>query len=276
MLTQSVKRLMVVLVVAVVVELGVCAGVTYALSEQVEAAKVDTVVNAVQAFRDTKANAAAELKPIESTVVSTTAYTTEELVSLEGMSQVTADVPTSLSETGLEPVGESVAIEATNEADIASETVSDTVDNTEEAMEEAPMETQEATTVYTPVELTACSLRIKDTVIPYVYDLNGDSVPSQAAGLWQGGDSVSDGKFGYFVGHNPGIFAPVATLNYGDEVDVCDGCGNMYSYFVTDVFDVLAGTSYNDVYDRVSCNGESIALQTCIDGGWDYRIVVCC
>lgn len=37
--------------------------------------------------------------------------------------------------------------------------------------------------------------------------------PSSGGGLWLGSDAVDDGSWGYFVGHNPGSFAPVRSLS---------------------------------------------------------------
>ena len=59
------------------------------------------------------------------------------------------------------------------------------------------------------------TLVVGGTAIPY-RDVRGGTTPSSGGGLWLGSDAVDDGSWGYFVGHNPGSFAPVRSLSSGD------------------------------------------------------------
>ena len=68
------------------------------------------------------------------------------------------------------------------------------------------------------------TLVVDGTAIPY-RDVRGGTTPSSGGGLWLGSDAVDDGSWGYFVGHNPGSFAPVRSLSSGDAVVVCDRSG---------------------------------------------------
>ena len=68
------------------------------------------------------------------------------------------------------------------------------------------------------------TLVVGGTAIPY-RDVRGGTTPSSGGGLWLGSDAVDDGSWGYFVGHNPGSFAPVRSLSPGDAVVVCDRSG---------------------------------------------------
>lgn len=127
------------------------------------------------------------------------------------------------------------------------------------------------------------SLTIGGAAIPYVYSIGVDIAPISGAGLWWGSDSCTDGRMGYFVGHNPGDFSGVAKLQRGDVVQVTDHAGNTGSYQVTDIFDVSqsSGLCAEDMTIVDIATGkeyalpmhtEAIALQTC--SGDAYRIVI--
>lgn len=120
---------------------------------------------------------------------------------------------------------------------------------------------------------TPCTLTIGETTIPYC-DVRGGTTPSTGGGLWRGSDAVDDGSWGYFVGHNPGSFAPVRLLGPGDAVTVCDSTGTERTYTVRDVFTAEADATWKTIADRVTRSGESIALQTCNDEGGTVTIVV--
>lgn len=117
-------------------------------------------------------------------------------------------------------------------------------------------------------------LMVNGKQIPYVGSYQTQSAPSATAGLWLGSDDVDDGTWGYFIGHNPGVFAPVASLLEGSPVTVVDYSGDSHTYHVVKRFDVNAGSTWDQVAADVTGYGESIILQTCINGGAQYRIVV--
>ncbi len=124
------------------------------------------------------------------------------------------------------------------------------------------------------VAYSADVLIVDGQQIPYVGSYQTQTAPSATAGLWLGSDDVDDGTWGYFIGHNPGVFAPVASLSDGSPVTVVDYSGDSHTYHVVKRFDVDAGTTWNQVAADVTGYGESIILQTCVNGGTQYRIVV--
>ncbi|MEC4294986.1 sortase domain-containing protein [Adlercreutzia shanghongiae] len=115
-------------------------------------------------------------------------------------------------------------------------------------------------------ELPAGTLLIRGATIPYV-DVRGGTTPSSGGGLWLGSDAVDDGSWGYFVGHNPGSFAPVRSLSLGDVVTVCDRRGAQRTYVVRDVFQVEETATWKTIASRVTGYGESVVLQTCAGNG---------
>lgn len=129
----------------------------------------------------------------------------------------------------------------------------------------------------------ASTITIGGTAIPYVHALASPAAPTSGAALWAGSDSVTDGRMGYFIGHNPGDFAEVATLQPGDAVSVCDNAGDERIYTVYDTVDVPCTTGFDDmdwtIIDpagslsySLPAQSESLVLQTCIPGA--YRLVV--
>ncbi|WP_304426833.1 hypothetical protein [uncultured Adlercreutzia sp.] len=124
-----------------------------------------------------------------------------------------------------------------------------------------------------PAALAPCTLVIGGEAIPY-RDVRGGTTPGTGGGLWLGSDAVSDGSWGYFVGHNPGSFAPVQGLRTGSIVTVCDSAGAQRTYTVCDRFSVEASATWKTIASRVTGYGESVVLQTCNDDGATNTIVV--
>ena len=118
----------------------------------------------------------------------------------------------------------------------------------------------------------SCTITVNGVPIDYVDSYGTSAAPSSGAGIWYGSDSTTDGSFGYFIGHNYTDFGAVADLENGSSVSVTDADGNSREYEVVDSFVVPRGTYWSEVSDRVTCYGESIAMQTCVNDG--YVIVV--
>ncbi len=118
----------------------------------------------------------------------------------------------------------------------------------------------------------ASTITINGIQIPYKNAFGVSYAPTDTAGLWEGSDSVSDGSYGYFIGHNPGLFKDVPSLRSGSQVSVCDSTGAYQVYQVIDVFDVSRDTYLHQIEDRISGYGESIVIQTCLPNA--YRVVV--
>lgn len=116
------------------------------------------------------------------------------------------------------------------------------------------------------------TLVVGGVAIPY-RDVRGGTTPSSGGGLWLGSDAVDDGSWGYFVGHNPGSFAPVRSLSSGDAVAVCDRSGAQRTYTVRDVFQVEETATWKTIASRVTGYGESVVLQTCAGGGRNVIVV---
>lgn len=120
---------------------------------------------------------------------------------------------------------------------------------------------------------TPGTLAIGGTVIPY-RDVRGGTTPATGAGLWLGSDAVDDGSWGYFIGHNPGSFAPVRSLKIGDAVTLTDQSGKRRTYRVRSVLTVSAAATWKTVAPLVAGFGESVILQTCTGNGLTNTIVV--
>lgn len=130
----------------------------------------------------------------------------------------------------------------------------------------------EATEAEQP-SLDPMCLVIFGNVIPYVDAYGATAAPASTAGLWMGNDSTTDGTWGYFIGHHPGVFNSVMYLSAGDTVTVCDRDGNAATYSVFAVYDVPNTTTWEEVSGGVTGYGESFTLQTCVGDGETYRIV---
>lgn len=150
---------------------------------------------------------------------------------------------------------------------------SETARNIQTLFDEAtPDVTKSATVSSTPHYVR--TLVMNDIAIPYVYSFNSRTAPESTAGLWLGSDSTTDGSWGYFIGHNPGIFAPMLKLGYKSPVTVWDSNGKSRTYHIVEIFDVPNTTKWNEVSGHLTSRGESIALQTCIFNGLRYRIAI--
>lgn len=121
---------------------------------------------------------------------------------------------------------------------------------------------------------SAATISMAGQVIPYVGAHLASTAPATGAGLWNGSDSTTDGSWGYFIGHNPGPFSCMLSLGIGSRVAVTDSAGAARSYTIRTVFDVPNTATWEDIEGSVTGYGESIVLQTCIDGGSHYRIMV--
>ena len=117
------------------------------------------------------------------------------------------------------------------------------------------------------------TLYIGGAAIPY-RDVRGGTTPDAGAGLWLGSDDTADGSWGYFVGHNPGPFAPVKTLGCGSTITLCDAAGATRTYIVRDVFTIETTATWKTIAGRVTGYGESLVLQTCTGDGATNTIVV--
>lgn len=138
---------------------------------------------------------------------------------------------------------------------------------------EAAGSTAAAGTSSAPTAKTPGTLAIGGAVIPY-RDVRGGTTPATGAGLWLGSDATDDGSWGYFVGHNPGPFAPVKTLGCGSTITLCDTAGATRTYIVRDVFTIETTATWKTIAGRVTGYGESLVLQTCTGDGATNTIVV--
>lgn len=105
-----------------------------------------------------------------------------------------------------------------------------------------------------------------------------DANPNQVA-TWGGAttQSATDGANTHFIGHNPGIFNVLFTLEPGSVIDVSDGSNTVTSYTVDQIVtvdDYGMGEDGTDYWDQItgSGGGERITLQTCIND--DYNLIV--
>ncbi len=118
------------------------------------------------------------------------------------------------------------------------------------------------------------TIDVDGVTMAYIDSFKTESAPASGAGIWAGSDSTTDGGWGYFIGHNPGSFAPVMDLSIGDAVTICDSAGQTRTYRVIDLFTVPDTAYWEDIEPRVTGHGESIALQTCCGDHANYRVVV--
>lgn len=128
------------------------------------------------------------------------------------------------------------------------------------------------------------------TPIPYVASYFSESAPAHGAGVFAGASSTTDGKYGYFIGHNPGDFSHLMNLGVGDQVTVCDADGNVRTYTIYECKDVSRDTLWAENEEKTMVDlvswlegqefshvhideyTETIALQTC--NGNYYRVCV--
>ena len=100
------------------------------------------------------------------------------------------------------------------------------------------------------------------------------TAPDGYASTWLGDGDVTDGTNTYFIGHNPGVFAPVMDLQIGDTVTVCDEAGNSRTYTVYDTIILPKRSNYFEFEDRIAPLCESVTLQTCCPGDATVRCVM--
>lgn len=109
---------------------------------------------------------------------------------------------------------------------------------------------------------------IKD---PYSIDRAPDGV---AATFMTGDGCTTDGEPTYFIGHNPGVFAPVIAMTPGDTVTVRDKYGDTRTYEMVDRVTIDRDTWVTpDVRETLFLDGESISLQAC--DGAVMRVIRC-
>lgn len=116
------------------------------------------------------------------------------------------------------------------------------------------------------------SVRFLSSTVPFIYDENSSSAPEHGAALWFGTSDVNDGEMSYLIGHNPGDFAEVMQLTYGDIVTLCDANGYTRNYVVTDIIVIANKNKFGAVHDLASTHGECVVLQTCVGDG-NVRII---
>lgn len=100
------------------------------------------------------------------------------------------------------------------------------------------------------------------------------TAPNGYASTWLGDGSVTDGSNTYFIGHNPGVFAPVMDLAIGDVITVCDEEGYTRDYVVFDALILPKRSNYFEYEGRIAPMGESITLQTCCPSDTSVRCVM--
>lgn len=225
------------------------------VSVKVVAAETDSSVNT-----DTEATEAPETSEVATaesneTVASTRATTPEATTTTsEDVATTTVTEATRTSQS------ESKA-EAETEATTATETAATTNQETE---------TTTITNEESPVVTETSVLKFAGGTVPFGQSNGASAAPGSGAGTWMGSGSVSDGALTHFIGHNPGDFAGVMSLDVGATITVVDASGASRTYTVYEVLDVT-DEGYNnrnlqdDVLPRMLYDGgERISLQTCI------------
>lgn len=103
------------------------------------------------------------------------------------------------------------------------------------------------------------------TAVPYIYSINSETAPVADAGVWQGIADVEDGLPTYYIGHNPGVFAPVESFEEGSLFAVCDDNNNLGVYRVERIVVILyEGTMWTEELEKLTMPaGEYASLQTC-------------
>ena len=103
------------------------------------------------------------------------------------------------------------------------------------------------------------------TPVHYIYSIESEEAPSSEAGVWLGVANVTDGMPTYYIGHNPGIFSPVASFEKGSRFAVCDDAGNLGVYQVENIVTILyEGTVWTEDLEKLAMpQGEYASLQTC-------------
>lgn len=160
--------------------------------------------------------------------------------------------------------------------EVPAQPVAETPAQTIPIATEAAPTTQEVTATQAH-QTPSMTLTIAGNVIPYqnggangqaIIDANGNGTASTFGGASV--QSGSDNMNTHFIGHNPGIFSALFSLNIGNQVIVTDANGTPTTYTVTTILEVddygYGVSDKVDYYDTIlgTGGGERITLQTCI------------
>lgn len=125
----------------------------------------------------------------------------------------------------------------------------------------------------------AMTITMNGQTIPYQNGGQGsgqsviDSNPGGVASTWGGAaiQSGNDGQNTHFIGHNPGAFSTVFSLDVGSQIVVTDASGTPTTYTVRTLLqlddygaEIGTGTNFWDLAVGTS-GGERITLQSCIN-----------
>lgn len=152
------------------------------------------------------------------------------------------------------------------------EPVSTPTETTQAATFSAPA--VQAEPVYSPMTITMAGQTIS-------YQNGGqsggqsiiDSNPTGIASTWGGAavQSGDDGQNTHFIGHNPGAFSAVFSLDVGSQIVVTDANGTPTTYTVRTMLElddygeeIGTGTNYWDLIVGTG-GGERISLQSCVN-----------
>lgn len=158
------------------------------------------------------------------------------------------------------------AKERVEDAKADIEAVNAMVQTEEERIEEA-----HRTMLPDTMEIDGNIINIAHILGPYAIDRAPDGV---AATFMTGDGCTTDNEPTYFIGHNPGVFAPVIAMEPGDTVTICDKYGDTRTYEMVDRVTIDRDTWVTpDVRETLFLDGESVSLQAC-DGGV-MRVIRC-
>lgn len=228
------------------------------VSVKVLAAEADTSLTAANEENDaSESPETSEAATAESNeTVASTRVTTPEATTTTSEDEATTTV-TEATSTSQSEIKEEVETEATTATETAATTNQET-ETTASANEEASVVTETSV------------LKFAGGTVPFGQSNGASAAPGSGAGTWMGSGSVSDGAPTHFIGHNPGDFAGVMSLDVGATITVVDASGASRTYTVYEVLDVT-DEGYNnrnlqdDVLPRMLYDGgERISLQTCI------------
>lgn len=228
------------------------------VSVKVLAAEADTSLTAANEENEaSEAPETSEAATAESNeTVASTRATTPEVTTTTSEDEATTTV-TEATSTSQSEIKEEVETEATTATETAATTNQET-ETTASANEEASVATETSV------------LKFAGATVLFGQSNGASAAPGSGAGTWMGSGSVSDGAPTHFIGHNPGDFAGVMSLDVGATITVVDASGASRTYTVYEVLDVT-DEGYNnrnlqdDVLPRMLYDGgERISLQTCI------------
>ncbi|WP_424684518.1 hypothetical protein [Enterococcus sp.] len=228
------------------------------VSVKVLAAEADTSLTAANEENDaSESPETSEAATAESNeTVASTRATTPEVTTTTSEDEATTTV-TEATSTSQSEIKEEVETEATAATETAATTNQET-------------ETTTITNEESPVVTETSVLKFAGATVLFGQSNGASAAPGSGAGTWMGSGSVSDGAPTHFIGHNPGDFAGVMSLDVGATITVVDASGASRTYTVYEVLDVT-DEGYNnrnlqdDVLPRMLYDGgERISLQTCI------------